>query len=174
MDKLYLSRKEKVQYNKRQQETLKEFYKGLFASIEESGGQLVVAGIFEIIFGIIMCIPYQEILVNKGLFMMVVFFGMIGVLYYNFPYRMYWEERKQVSVYEILRFLPVSKQQIRLFRLKKIALFCFRAFLVMFVGQLFFAFIAFHEICWGNIWYPVVVGFLIPFGIGSIPVWQIK
>lgn len=160
------------QYLKKQEQLLQVFYKEFFSWKCDNMGLWFVAGLMEFFQCIFMWIPYQ----GMGDFNIVLWlcFGLMGTTYYRMPYLQFQENGKRSSVYEKLKYLPVTLQGIRLFHLKKLAVFCSKMFAVFFVGQLFFALVCYHEIIWENIWYPVVFGFLIPFGVNGITCFFIK
>lgn len=152
--------------------TLEEFYKDYFSWSALNIGQWMVTGIMEFALGIFLWLPYQE-MVRDDMEMLgfVAFFGILGAMCYLLPYIQLQEGGKVCKLYDKLKYLPISLQEIRVFCLKRLARFCVRMFLIFFIGQLFFALVAYHKIAWGNIWYPVVFGLLIPMAAGSLTLW---
>ncbi len=157
----------------KEQRTLQEFYKDLLAWNGESTLCWILTGLMVGISGIFIMIPYQEVAADiKEMCGFIFTFIAFGVISYLQPYIRFNEGGKMISIYQKLKYIPVSKREIRLYCLQKLLIFCIRMFLVLFVLQIFFAIVFFKEIVWGNIWYPVVFGGLIPFGLGAICIWS--
>ncbi len=161
------------QYLEKQQELLQMFYKDFFSWSSESIGSWIGAGIFEFFHCIFMWIPYQEISKEFGVVFWM-YFGLMGTMFYLIPYIRFQEERQRHNIYEKLKYLPVTLMGIRIFRLKKLTVFCAKMFVVFLAGQLFFSLVVFHEITWANIWYLIMCGFLIPYGMNAIVWWWSK
>lgn len=157
----------KAEYGKKQQDILEAFYKEFFSWSAGNIGMWLVTGIMEFIHGIFMWFPYQaaEEMEVLGL---IVLFGMCGAANYMAPYLQFTEKGKTVKVYDKLQYLPISLRELQIFRLKKLARFYAKLFLVFLVGQVFFSLVCYHEITWGNIGYVVICGFLIPFLVSGI------
>lgn len=173
MDTKKLIRQQKRQYRKGQQIIIDSFYADHFTWYADTYGQKLVAYIMNVAIGIFMLIPYQE-MNAEGMWMLGLFgfMGYMGAMYYSLSYIQFREEGKMTHVYDKLKYLPVSLNQIRCFRLKMHTRFCLRSFAVFFLEQMLVGPIGHQELCWGNIWYPVVIGFVCPMCAGLSMWWM--
>lgn len=154
------------QYLKKQEQMLQVFYKEFFSWKCENTGLWIAAGLMEFFQCIFMWIPYQEM--RDDNIMIWMYFGILGTMLYVMPYVQFQENGKRSSIYAKMKYLPVTLQGIRIFRFKKLTRFCLKMLVVFLAGQLFFSLVVYHEITWGNIWYPVILGFLVPYGVSGI------
>ena len=157
---------DKKLYNKKQQQILDAFYKEFFTWSAENIGNYLVAGIFIFAHGIFMMIPYQEIKDSNLNFSQ--FFIYMGYMYYLMPYIRFTENKKMQTVYAKIKYMPISLSQLRIYRIKKMAIFCLRLLAVFMIGQIFFSLVIYHEITLANICYALVWGFAFPFGINAL------
>jgi len=145
--------------DKRQQEVLEGFFKELFTWDMANVGFWVATGLMELILGILLLIPAEELDTPlKGILWMVSIFG---ANWYIMAYLQIHDEGKQCKVYDRLKYLPVSLRQIRLFRLRKLVVFSAKMTGVFLVIQLI-ALIFSREFTWTCILYPICFGFLFP------------
>ena len=144
--------------DKKQQEVLDSFFKELFTWDMSNLGFWIVTGIADAVLGILMFCPREEMLEMKGLA-----FGMSiwGAGWYVMAYLQIKDNGKQCKVYEKLKYLPVSLQQIRLFRLRKLIIFSSKITLVFMAAKLLSLFFT-RDIGLLNIFSPVFYGFVIP------------
>lgn len=164
---------DKIQYLRKQQQLLQVFYKDFFLWNTENVLQWIGVGIIEVIYCIFLWIPYQEMKDSINIILWM-YFGIFGSMVYLRPYIRFKEDKKISNVYEKLKYLPITREGIRIFRFIKLTIFCLKMFVIFLTGQLFFSLVAFHEILWANIWYPTVFGFLLPFGVNTIALWWEK
>lgn len=145
--------------DKKQQEVLEQFFKELFTWDMANVGFWVVTGLMELILGVLLLIPAEELdSALKGICFMVSIFG---ANWYIMAYLQIYDDGKQCKVYDRLKYLPVSLQQIRLFRLRKLVVFSAKMTAVFLVVQLL-ALLFSREFSWASILYPVCFGFLFP------------
>lgn len=69
---------------------------------------------------------------------------------------------------ELMRFLPVSRKQLRFFQMKKLICFQTKVYVVMQLLQLFFTIVCLHQVAWENFVYPFVLAFLLPMAVGAL------
>lgn len=157
---------EKKLYDKKQQQLLDTFFKEFFTWSASNVGMWIAAGILIFMHSIFMVIPYQSMkdFDSNSLYTVCI----LGYLWYLLPYSQFTEQKKNQSVYEKIKYLPISLKQFRIFRLRKLLRFCLQLLAVFMVGQLFFSFVVYHEITLANIYYPLVWGFAFPFGLVAI------
>lgn len=157
--------------DKRQQETLEGFFKELFTWDMANVGFWLVTGIMELILGALLLIPAEELdsMLKGCLFMVSIF----GANWYLMAYLQIHDDGKQCKVYDKLKYLPVSLQQLRLFRFKKLIVFSAKmtgVFLAIQLLTLIFS----REFSWTCISYPIVFGFLVPVAIVGGITWFSK
>ena len=163
---------EKKLYDKKQQQILDDFFKEFFTWSATNIGMWIAAGIFIFIHAIFMMIPYQSMkdFDNSISFIFII----MGYMWYLYPYIQFTEKNKAHSIYQKIKYMPISITQLRIFRLKKLFVFCLRLLAVFMIGQLFFSFVTYHEITFANICYPLIWGFAIPFGLIGFFSWFTK
>ncbi len=158
--------------SKSREQMLEQFFKEFFTWKADNIGIWIVAGMLEFVCVILMCIPFQN-MQEDGLMGIAAILAVGGAWYYINPYIFYLNEGKRNRIYHVINYLPVSLKELRLFRLKKVTLFCVKIFLVFLVGQMIFALIFFHGISWGNLIYPFVCGLVAPMLSATISVWTV-
>lgn len=162
---------EQTKYHKKQQETLQIFFTNFLSWDTGNIGQWIVTGIMEVVLGIFLWIPYQEMSKEGHDSIRVLLFPSLwGAMTYLLPYIQFTEDKRNKRVYEKLKYLPISLKELRYFRLKKLTVFCFKLFLIFLAGQLFFSAVFFHEITLANIAYPAFYGLILPLVING-PAW---
>lgn len=87
------------------------FYKEFFTWKADNIGNWLVTGIMEFAMGIFMCIPYQEIR-KADLIPFVWFFALCGGMFYLMPYLKSSDGGKLCRIYEKIKYLPISLQEI--------------------------------------------------------------
>ena len=100
--------------------------------------------------------------------------SLTGAVYYINPYIYYQNEGKRESIYEVIKFLPVSRRELRIFRLKKVVLFCLKLFPIFLGGQIISALVCFRSIGWENLLYPFVFGLVTPLLLAGSSLWAVK
>lgn len=147
-----------------QQELLRKFYQEETTWCPEHVGYQLLAGIAIGISMLLGVIPYQvwEFPQDKSVGFMWNMLYLMGVLYYMQKYTNYVEGRKTKSVYDILRYMPVSHGQIQIFIIKKIFRLCGRLTVVTICCQTVFAVIFMHTFSIVNIILPIGVNLLLP------------
>ena len=71
---------------KKEQQKVRAFYKEFLSWKAESIGQWIGAGFLEVLFGIMMMVPYQEMKEDNGFVVMPMLFGFLGTMLYIAPY----------------------------------------------------------------------------------------
>lgn len=158
--------------SKNREQVIDKFFKEFFTWKADNIGMWIVAGFMEVICVGFMCIPFQN-MIEEGLVGIAAILAVLGAWYYINPYIFYMDEGKRRRIYYVINYLPVSLKELRIFRLKKVTLFCLKMFLIFIVGQLIFALICFHEISWGNFIYPFVCGLVAPMVSAFLSIWAV-
>lgn len=121
---------------KKEQQKVRAFYKEFLSWKAESIGQWIGAGFLEVLFGIMMMVPYQEMKEDNGFVVMPMLFGFLGAMLYIAPYLTSREEGNQVSIYEKIKYLPVDYRQIQKMRVWYLIRFVAKIFPVLFLLQM--------------------------------------
>ena len=158
--------------SKSREQVIDKFFKEFFTWKADNIGMWIVAGFMEVICVGLMCIPFQN-MIEEGLVGIAAILAVSGAWYYINPYIFYMDEGKRRRIYYVINYLPVSLKELRIFRLKKVTLFCVKMFLIFLVGQMIFALIFFHGISWGNLIYPFVCGLVAPMVSAAISIWTV-
>lgn len=154
------------------QQVLEKFFDEFIADSYERVLIAMVVVFMEVVFVITMCVPYQVIEASDAKMIAVMFyFGGMGIFLYMYSYRQFKEQNKMIRIAEKLKYVPISKKDLRIFKFRKVFKFCFRIFLICLVGQCILAIAVHGGLVWGNIWYPVVFCLLLPLGMGSLTIW---
>lgn len=155
----------------KEQQILQDFYKELFQFNTEKSVQRFVVVIMEFMLGCILLIPFQAICKEENIIWQTSIFSLWGLSAYLLPYLRYVEEKKIYKVMTKLKFVPISGRAVRIFWLRK--LICFQGrFLPFFLaGQLLITWLCYHSFVWGNLWYPVLLGFVVPVCVNALMLW---
>ena len=158
--------------SKSREQVLDKFYKDFFTWKADNIGYWILVGIMETICVFFMCMPFQDIS-EDGFVGFAAIIAVWGAWFYINPYIFYMKEGKRKRIYHVINYLPVSIKELRIFQLKKVALFCCIMFLIFLVVQMMFAWICFREISWGNLIYPFVCGFVAPMLSYVLSIWSV-
>lgn len=148
----------------RQQELLRKFYQEETTWCPEHVGYQLVAAIMigiSMLFGVV---PYQAWELSRNI-STVFIWGVLyltGAIYYMLKFMNYTEGRKTKSVFDILRYLPVSHRQVQIFIMGKVIRLCGRLTAVTICCQTVFALSFMHTFSVVNIILPVGVNLLLP------------
>lgn len=145
--------------DKKQQEVLESFFKELFTWDMANVGFWFLTGFAEFALGLLMLLVAEE--PDKMFWALSLGMSISGANWYLMAYLQIHDDGKQCIVYDRLKYLPVSLQQIRLFRLRKLVVFSAKMTAVFLAVQLL-ALIFSREFSWSCILYPVCFGFLFP------------
>ena len=150
--------------DQRQQELLQIFYrKGTIWCPGHVTYQMLAAIMIGI--SMLLCVmPYQmwEFPRDTPVSFLCNMLYLTGVLYYMQRYTNYAEGRKTKSVFDILRYLPVSRGQLQIFIIKKIIRLCGCLTAVTICCQTVFAVAFMHTFSIENVFLPVRFNFLLP------------
>lgn len=146
--------------DKRQQELLQNFYQEETTWCPEHVGYQLVAAIMIGISMLLGVVPYQALELSPRIIWGVLY--LTGVTYYMLKFMQYTEGRKTKSVFDILRYLPVSHRQVQIFIMKKTIRLCGRLTVVTICCQTVFALSFLHTFSVVNIILPVGVNLLLP------------
>lgn len=121
---------------------------------------------------IVMVIPYIFFLIMPmrecmrkdflGIFMMLEFLFCLGIDFYRSRYGTVEENKKIIEISKIFKYMPISKRDIDLFVLKKVAKRCLKLTIASVTAQCALSIICYHTIEWFVIVIPVVILFVIP------------
>ncbi len=146
--------------DKRQQELLQKFYQEETTWCPEHVGYQLVAAIMIGISMPLGVVPYQALELSPRIIWGVLY--LTGVIYYMLKFMQYTEGRKTKSVFDILRYLPVSHRQVQIFIMRKVIRLCGRLTVVTICCQTVFALSFLHTFSVVNIILPVGVNLLLP------------
>ncbi len=155
-------------YDKKQQQLLDAFFNEFFTWSADNVGYWIVAAIFLFFHGLFLSFPYQgmddsELLLFQG-------FAYLGYFMYITPYLHFTEKGRVTKLKEKLKYMPISRKQLYLYRLRKLLIFSLKLLAVYLLLQLFFSLVVYHEITLGNFLYPLLCGFVFPFVLNSIAI----
>lgn len=161
--------KEKTDLRKSKMQTLESFFKGY---AEKNGYQKMVwfaTGFCVFLMGVFMVLPYQLWDEDfKRLIGVVYGFSIMTAVTYLGAYLVrQGQEAGKRGFGEVLRFLPVSKGELFLFRMKKLVCFQAKVYTVIQILQLFFSVFCLQQVAWGNVFYPLMIVFLVPVLTGA-------
>lgn len=159
--------------DKSREEVLNSFFKDFFSWKADNIGYWILAAMAELEAVCVMCIPFQN-LNKKNIWWISLLLIVGGVIEYINPYIYYRDERKNRRIYDTIKYLPVSSEELKLYRLKKRVIFCLKMFAIFFVGQIISSLICFHQISLSNLLYPIVGGLLFPLVMSGLYVWTVK
>lgn len=162
---------EKV-YRKKQNNILEQFYLDYFEKSHIQLGYNVLAIIFFAILMIVMWFPYQTYTEeDHALKMLSLVFGSLAAFMHMNSYKFAIDGRGAVTnIYPYLQYLPISKKELRLFRLKKLLYLLLKVYLPAQTGQLLFSLIGYHEVILANLWFPFAYVFLVPFLVVGVSI----
>lgn len=151
-----------------QENKLNAFYNAYLKKAEDEKlasnlitGIMLFCGIF------VFFTPWQSIAAGDEVGIWV-WLMVMTVTFYIQRYRFCNEGKKQIKLYEKMRFFPISKKEIRIFYMGKIIRFCSVICCICVVGQVIFALLFYHSLTWGNFLYPLFLTFLIPVALHSV------
>ena len=153
-------------FDEREQNIIHKFYKELFSWSAADVGYKIVAGIFLFFHGCFMAFPYEDI--KDFEILLVQCFAYMGYLMYITPYLQFVEKGKVTKLKEKLKYLPISRKQLLLYRLRKLLVFSLKLFAVYLLLQLFFTLVIYHKLTLGSFLYPLLCGFVFPVGVSSL------
>lgn len=147
-----------------QQELLRKFYQEETTWCPEHVGYQLCAGITIGISMLLGVMPYQmwEYPKDTSIGFMWNMLYLMGVLYYMQKYTNYAEGKKTKSVFDLLKYLPVSHGQLQFFIMKRVVRLCGCLTVVTICCQTVFAVAFMHTFSVMNIILPVGVNLLLP------------
>lgn len=147
----------------KRQKIIADFYKEFLSYRPESLGANIGVGVtLNIFYGIYMWMPlcyHTDIRIDLVCFIL----GFLGPCFYTAMYRNYRELGKSYSIMERLRYLPVSKDEIRRFQVSKLFRFTKISGIVFAVGQLALSFLIAKHVGWQELAFAIGMGFVAPF-----------
>lgn len=163
---------EEKTYTKEQENILEKFFEEYHKRSHIHIGYTAVAKFFGALLVLGMLIPSQVYgQSGKTVAGCIILLGMVVSCCYISAYTNAYDGRGAVTRIDMyLEYLPISKKQLNMFRLKKLLRFMFTVYLVAQVGQVLFSLIVFHELVAGTLLYPIVCAFLVPFLVGAASV----
>ena len=155
-------------------ELVRKFYKDFFTWKADNVGTWVACGIVECIYVLMMLVPFEEMMTEKGMLGFVLLVGVFGPYTYLIPYTSFSEEGKRCRIYEKLKYLPVEKSIIQQVRVEQLVKFALKMFPVIAVVQLGMSLIVEHHLTIWNFAYVLWFGFLWPVLINLPAAWTEK
>lgn len=141
---------------------VRKFYKEFWPWKADNIGMWIGAGIIEVLFVIMMMIPYPKMQADMGFVVLPLMFGFFGPMLYMVPYITFREGQNTVSIYEKLKYLPIDYKEIKKLRLIKLVLFAVKIFPIILICQLFFTYFGFGNIRIEDVIYVILVGLVWP------------
>ncbi len=145
-----------------QKEIIKKFYKDFLSWKADNVGMWILAGMVEVIYGILMMIPLEELFKERQMFGILLLVGMLGPYLYLLPYIIFSEERKQYRIYEKIKYLPVDKKMVQQIRVEKLIRFVIKIFPIMAALHLGMSFLTMHRLTIWNFVYIICYGLIGP------------
>lgn len=148
----------------RQQELLRKFYQEETTWCPEHVGYQLAAAIMIGISMLLGVVPYQAWELSRNISTVLIWsmLYLTGAIYYMLKFMSYTEGRETKSVFDILRYLPVSHRQVQIFIMGKVVRLCSRLTLLTICCQTVFALSFMHTFSVVNIILPVGVNLLLP------------
>ena len=159
--------------DKEREEVLTGFFKNFFSWKADNIGYWIVAVMVELEAVVVMCIPFQN-LNKENVWWVSLLFVVGGALLYISPYIYYRDGMKERHIYDTIKYLPVSSEELKFFRWKKSGIFCLKMFGIFFAGQMISSLICFQQIGWSNLLFPIVGGLLLPLVMSGLHIWTVK
>lgn len=152
---------------KDKQQIIDEFYREFLSYRPESIGVWFGAGLMAVIYGIYMWVPH-EFHTIPAISALMLFFGFLGPYLYLQPYRVYREvtmgntmpEGKNIA--EILRYVPIDRADLRLYRRRKLLRFCSYTGIVYIAGQLLLSLAICHRLTGKTVVFAIFMGYILP------------
>ncbi len=167
--KLVCDRKEHI---KKQQKVIAAFFKEFFTWSAANIGMWILSGIMVVNQAVFFTVQYQEVgselKEDRFIVIMIAFMSASAAMSYIQPYMNYNENRVATKIFDKIRYLPVSRDALRLFRFKKLFKFVGLVFAVDFTLQIIMTLLIVGNISIGNILYPLVIGFIVPFVLTGV------
>lgn len=150
--------------HQKQQELLQQFFKEETTWCPEHVGYHIAAVILIGISMILCMMPYQvwDLPGDSQVCFIWIMLYLMGVTFYMQKYNNYKEGTKTKAVYDILRYLPVSRRQFQIYIMNKIVKLCGRVTAVVVCCQTVFAIAFMRTFSIGNILLPLAVNFIFP------------
>ncbi len=156
---------------KSNQEKIADLYKTMHRGTVDRVIYLMLASIFAFISSISLMMPYQMVMEvwpkDTSLISMGGIFSVAAAWIYMQLFSQYKDQDRMIRIRKITKYLPVSEKEFLLFRIKKLVLFSGKITLALLVLQIVIAGFAYHQIEFGNIWFPIVFAFVLPVGLIS-------
>lgn len=147
---------------------VRKFYKEFLSWKADNVGMWIGAGIIEVLFVIMMMIPYPEMQTDLGFVVLPLMFGFFGPMLYIAPYITFREGQTSVSIYEKLKYLPIDYREIKKMRLINLVLFAGKVFPVILICQLFFTYFGYGAIRVEDVIYAILLGIVWPI-VSNLP-----
>lgn len=155
----------------RQREVIREFDRNWHACVANGMEPVekLVKGAYIVFVGIMMAIPYE-----KEWSMIVSFLGInsMAVWIYMLQKMFVTENRKNCSIYEKLKYAPVSKREIRWVRIEYLIKFLKMPFIAAMIVQLTVAWLVNHQIGIANVVYPLLTQGVCPLALGALMTYE--
>lgn len=151
-----------------EQRKVRKFYKEFLTWSADNIGLWIAAGFFELLYCVLMMIPYQEMLEDKGFLVFVLLLGFAVPYFYLRPYITFRENTESYSIYERIKYLPVDFREIQKMRTIYLAKFVLKTAPIVILLQLIVSYCS-YEVTIANVVYAIFGGILWPF-ISNLPI----
>ena len=151
-----------------EQRKVRKFYKEFLTWSADNMGLWLAAGFMEVLHGVMMMVPYQEMLEERAFILFPLLLGFAGPYFYLSPYITFREDTVSYSIYERIKYLPVDFREIQKMRTLYLAKFVGKIAPIFILCQLFFAHFS-YGITWGNVVYAFFGAIIWPF-VSNFPI----
>lgn len=163
---------EKGLSDKKQQTLLEHFFTEQKIWYPDYWGLCLAGGIMFVLAMFMFIMPIQLWEGDYTPLLTMLCLELIGVELYLGRYCSFRAEGKIWDVYEVLRQLPVSRRQLKIYRVRKLLKLCLKMTGTAVICQTAFAGVFMHTFFIGNIVMPVVCCLLTPMGIVGGYLWK--
>lgn len=154
----------KIEHMEKQHKVLELFFKEYFKKSNIHFGYWLAAGLLLGFSGLIVLFPYQTMCgEDSAIMIMAGLIQLTGAELYFSAYRTFLNDRGMVTpLYSRLQYLPVSRDVLGKYCLKKAVRLQTKVYIGLQIGQLFFSIVTQHEVVWGNVLFPLLACWVIP------------
>lgn len=147
---------------------VRKFYKDFWSWKADNVGMWLGAGIIEVLFVIMMMIPYPEMQTDMSFVVLPLMFGFFGPMLYLVPYITFREGQNSVSIYEKLKYLPIDYREIKKMRVINLVFWVAKIFPIILICQLFFTYFGYGAIHVEDVIYTILMGLVWPI-VSNLP-----
>mgnify|MGYP006985979729 FL=1 len=161
-----------LKYDKSQQAVLDEFFKEETTWYIQQVLNNFLTALFIFISSGIMIIPHQVWNIAEDKAMLFIVYGLYlsAISVYGQTYTVYGESGEVKELYKVIRWLPVSACQFRLYRIRKCAKLCVKCTVAIMAIRAFIAVGFMHNFCIFDLIIPIVFNLVFPVLLSMVAV----